>query len=147
MRVHAPDTVSALVIPPESRIRRGTVVDRLYGSTDKQEEVRVARPGLERKAALWRIAREFGCTSDDVAEAQGEIDRGYPLCGQPVPGGGGLLQGESPGHGPGLLNRAAYHACALVPEPSCAYGNMLLDRTSGGGCERSGGGPLREGDR
>ena len=29
----------------------------------------------------------------------------------------------------GLLNRAACHACALVPEPSCAYGNVLLDRT------------------
>ena len=37
--------------------------------------------------------------------------------------------GEQEGHGPGLLNRAACHACALVPEPSCAYGNVLLDRT------------------
>ena len=93
VRVHAPDTVSALVIPPESRIRRGTVVDRLYGSTDKQEEVRAARSGLPREAALRRIAREFGCTPAEVAEAQDEIDRGYPLCGQSVPGGG-LLQGE-----------------------------------------------------
>ena len=37
--------------------------------------------------------------------------------------------GEREGHGPGLLNRAACHACALVPEPSCACGNVLLDRT------------------
>ena len=36
--------------------------------------------------------------------------------------------GEREGHGPGLLNGAACHACALVPEPSCAYGNVLLDR-------------------
>lgn len=93
VRVHAPDTVSALVIPPESRIRRGTVVDCLYGSTDKQAEVRAARPGLQRKAALRRIAQEFGCTPDQVSEAQDEIDRGYPLYGQPLPGGG-LPQGE-----------------------------------------------------
>ena len=35
---------------------------------------------------------------------------------------------EQEGHGPDLLNRAACHACVLVPETSCAYGNVLLDR-------------------
>ncbi len=35
---------------------------------------------------------------------------------------------EHDGQGPGLLNRAACHACALVPEPACEYGNTLLDR-------------------
>ena len=35
---------------------------------------------------------------------------------------------EQEGHGPDLLNRAACHACALVPETSCPYGNVLLDR-------------------
>ena len=35
---------------------------------------------------------------------------------------------EQEGHGPDLLNRAACHACALVPEPSCSHGNVLLDR-------------------
>ena len=33
------------------------------------------------------------------------------------------------GQGPGQLNRAACQACALVPEPSCQHGNVLLDRT------------------
>jgi hypothetical protein len=32
------------------------------------------------------------------------------------------------GQGPGLLNRAACHACVLVPEPTCEYSNTLLDR-------------------
>ena len=36
---------------------------------------------------------------------------------------------EHEGQGPQLLNRAACHACVLIPEPSCAYGNTLLDRT------------------
>lgn len=35
---------------------------------------------------------------------------------------------EHEGQGPGLLNMAACHACALIPEPCCAYGNVLLDR-------------------
>ena len=35
---------------------------------------------------------------------------------------------EHDGQGPALLNRAACHACTLVPEPACEYGNTLLDR-------------------
>lgn len=35
---------------------------------------------------------------------------------------------ESPGQGLGNLNRAACHACALLPETSCEAGNTLLDR-------------------
>lgn len=32
------------------------------------------------------------------------------------------------GQGPAMLNLAACHACLLVPETSCMYGNVLLDR-------------------
>ncbi len=35
---------------------------------------------------------------------------------------------EHEGQGPSQLNRAACHACTLVPEPSCQFGNLLLDR-------------------
>jgi hypothetical protein len=35
---------------------------------------------------------------------------------------------EHEGQGPSQLNRAACHACALIPEPSCQFGNLLLDR-------------------
>jgi len=35
---------------------------------------------------------------------------------------------EHEGQGPGGLNRAACHACSLIPEPSCDYGNVFLDR-------------------
>jgi hypothetical protein len=37
--------------------------------------------------------------------------------------------GEHEGQGPSQLNLAACHACALVPEPSCQFSNLLLDRT------------------
>ena len=36
---------------------------------------------------------------------------------------------EHEGQGPGWLNRAACHACALLPETSCTYNNVFLDRT------------------
>jgi hypothetical protein len=35
---------------------------------------------------------------------------------------------EHQGQGPGWLNRAACHACALIPERSCQYKNVFLDR-------------------
>lgn len=35
---------------------------------------------------------------------------------------------ESEGQGPGSLNIAACHACALLPETSCELQNRLLDR-------------------
>ena len=35
---------------------------------------------------------------------------------------------EHEGQGPSWLNRAACHACSLIPEPSCEYSNVFLDR-------------------
>ena len=35
---------------------------------------------------------------------------------------------EMEGQGPAWLNRAACHACSLVPDTSCRYNNTLLDR-------------------
>src|SRR5262249_60480020 len=37
---------------------------------------------------------------------------------------------ESHGQGIDSLNRAACHACALLPETSCEEGNRFLDRTA-----------------
>lgn len=45
---------------------------------------------------------------------------------------------EHEGQGVGWLNRAACHACALVPEPSCEYNNIFLDRVFIKGSEESG---------
>lgn len=35
---------------------------------------------------------------------------------------------EMDGQGPSWLNRAACHGCALLPDTSCKYGNVFLDR-------------------
>jgi len=78
VRVHSPSTRNALVIPQESRIRRGTVTDRLYGSTRSLKTVRNARNPLARKATVKRLANEFRCTTEKIDEAIAEIDAGYP---------------------------------------------------------------------
>lgn len=80
-RLYAAVTVSALVIPPESRVRRGSVLDRLYCNRNLLEPIRKARrPELP----LKRAASELGCSIADVREAWQEICRenGYPLYGQ-----------------------------------------------------------------
>ena len=84
VRVHAHVTRTALVIPPESRIRRGTVTDRLYGNTRSQERIRNARNPLARRGVIRQLATDFGCRPDEIDKAVEEIDRGYPLYGKAV---------------------------------------------------------------
>lgn len=80
-RVFLPETVRALVIPPESRIRRGTVVDRLFGSSADQHDIARARPGLDKKSTLRRLSSKYDCTVKQLIDAMEKIERGYPLYG------------------------------------------------------------------
>ena len=84
VRVHSADNRTALVIPPESRIRRGTVVDRLYGNSKDQQRIRRARNPLAREGAIRTIATEYGCRPVDVEQAMEQIEEGYPLFGQAI---------------------------------------------------------------
>lgn len=94
VRVHASRTSNALVIPPESRIRKGTVVDRLYGSSDKQSILNSAGTALQRKRNLRIMAREWRCLPSEIEAAMKEIDSGYPLYDADPPEGGDLPRGE-----------------------------------------------------
>ena len=84
VRVHSPSTRTALVIPPESRIRRGTVTDRLYGSARNQQKIRSTRSPLARKSAIRQLASEYGCAPDEIEKAISAIDAGYPLYGRSI---------------------------------------------------------------
>ena len=86
VRVHYPETRTALVIPPESRIRQGTVTDRLYGSTRSQQSVQNARNPLARRAAVNRLADDFRCTPEEIERALRNINNGYPLYGRSITG-------------------------------------------------------------
>ena len=84
VRVHSTLTRTALVIPPESRIHRGTVLDRLYGSSGNKDRVRNARNGLDRRRVIRQLASEYRCADGDIENALAEIDAGYPLYGRSV---------------------------------------------------------------
>lgn len=83
-RVHSPTTSSALIIPPESRIRKGSIVDRLYSNSHKRHQIEKARTPLSLKGTLRQIAGEFRCSVNDVQQALTEIKKGYPLYGKNI---------------------------------------------------------------
>ncbi|MDJ0871235.1 MAG: DUF1998 domain-containing protein [Gammaproteobacteria bacterium] len=83
-RLYYPRTRSALVIPPESRVRRGTVLDRLYSNRADRDELDRARPGLARRQRLRSLASRYGCSPGEIDEAWDELNKGYPLYGQAV---------------------------------------------------------------
>ena len=81
-RIYQPVAVSALVIPPESRIRRGTVVDRLYRNSSDRRRIDKARTSLARKGALKTLANIYRCTTADIKDALADIAQDYPLYGE-----------------------------------------------------------------
>lgn len=81
VRVHQPHTRTVLVIPPESRIRRGTIVDRLYHNQDMRARIARARPGLARRSALAQASAQLRCEVSELTSALEEIEAGYPLYG------------------------------------------------------------------
>lgn len=95
-RLHLFSTRNALVIPPESRVRKGTVVDRLYSSSDKLKRLQRAKTGLLKKQAIKLICNEFQCEPEDIDEAVAQIEKGYPLYGEQLT--------------PGLLLESEYEA-------------------------------------
>jgi hypothetical protein len=78
-RIHSPTTDNALVIPPESRIRKGTIEDRLYCSSENRKQIEQARNGLARKSAFRRLATHLSCSPAEIEQAWIAISSGqYP---------------------------------------------------------------------
>ncbi len=67
---------TALVIPPESRVERGNVVDRLYCDRVLRDSLTGAKGS--RTSRIQRLANEMHCTRNDIEEALLDIERGYP---------------------------------------------------------------------
>jgi hypothetical protein len=72
---------SALVIPPESRVQRGSVVDRLYCNRSLLEPILKAK---NLTTSIINQARKSlnNCSSDDIRNAVEEIRNGFPLNGE-----------------------------------------------------------------
>lgn len=84
VRIHSPKTRNALVIPPESRLPKGSVVDRLHSSSQKRKQIEQAKYPDAKKSALSLIASELRCSVQQIEDALKEIDKGYPLYGQNI---------------------------------------------------------------
>jgi hypothetical protein len=80
-RIYESVTKVALVIPPESRVRKGTAVDRLYRNSEDRRKIDGARTPLAKKGTIRDIATRYQCTSADIEEALKDIEAGYPLYG------------------------------------------------------------------
>ena len=78
---------SGLVIPPESQVERGGLLDRLYCNHAARRELEGARTRLARGGLLRRLANEFGCTREALGEALEQIEAGWPLYGETATGG------------------------------------------------------------
>lgn len=82
MRVYAPVVETVLVIPPESRVRKGTVVDRLYRNSGERSRIDGTRTPFQRKSRIRELAEDYRCTPNDIENALDDIARGYPLYGE-----------------------------------------------------------------
>lgn len=80
-RVYSPVAAIALVIPPESRVRKGTAVDRLYRNSEDRRKIDGARTPLARKGAIREVATRYRCTAVDIEKALKDVEAGYPLYG------------------------------------------------------------------
>ncbi len=81
-RVYQPVAESVLVIPPESRVRKGTVVDRLYRNSGDRSRIDNARTPLAKKGIIRTLATEYRCKPNDIKTALDDLARGYPLYGE-----------------------------------------------------------------
>ncbi|KAF3983935.1 MAG: DUF1998 domain-containing protein [Methylococcales symbiont of Hymedesmia sp. n. MRB-2018] len=75
---YLPEQVNALVIPPESRISKSTIVDRLYNNSTALRELANIRMPLRKKGKLSSLASQYRCTLDEINKAIEDINNGYP---------------------------------------------------------------------
>lgn len=92
-RVYQAQTDIGLVIPPESRVRQGTVVDALYRNSKLRAEIDSADDREKRRIIKKQARDKYKCSVNEVENALIEIEKGYPLYGQSLTGGQ-LEEGE-----------------------------------------------------
>ena len=76
--VYLPERVNALVIPPESRISKTSIVDRLYNDSKVLREIDSIKIPLRRKGKIKEVATKLRCSVEEIKSAIDEIKAGYP---------------------------------------------------------------------
>lgn len=75
---YLPESVTALVIPPESRISKTTIVDKLYNNSTALRELNSTKTPLGKKSKLQRLATKYKSSVKDIKNAIMQIEEGYP---------------------------------------------------------------------
>lgn len=78
-RVHTPVNVSALVIPPESRIAHGTLTDKLYRHPKREILINARQNGQDSTDLQRELRSLFECDKIALEQAIIDIENGYPL--------------------------------------------------------------------
>ena len=81
-KLYYPSSRSGLVVPPESRVRRGSVLDRLYCGREQLAVLEKVRTPKSLQGQLRRLATELRCRPEEVEDAWTEIRKGWPLYGR-----------------------------------------------------------------
>ncbi len=77
--VYLPERSNAIVIPPESRISKSSIIDKLYNNSKVCREIENIKIPLRKKAKIKEVASQFRCHIDDIKSALIEIKSGYPF--------------------------------------------------------------------
>ncbi len=77
--VYFPERSNAIVIPPESRISKSSVIDKLYNNSKLCREIDSIKIPLRKKGKMKEIASLYRCSIEDIKEALAEIKTGYPF--------------------------------------------------------------------
>lgn len=78
-RIYSPSTMNALVIPPESRVDKSTVINRLFNNSKFRHDFDTARNNLQKKRVLKQAATKYRCSVDEISAAMRQIEDGYPF--------------------------------------------------------------------
>ncbi len=77
--VYLPERSNAIVIPPESRISKSSIIDKLYNNSKICREIESIKIPLRKKAKMKEVASQFRCNIDAIKNALIEIKSGYPF--------------------------------------------------------------------
>jgi hypothetical protein len=86
-RVYFPESDTALVIPPESRICKTSIVHQLFNNSKLCRELDSIKIPLRKKGALKKAATQFRCSVDQIKESLEQINNGYPFFGNSITDG------------------------------------------------------------
>lgn len=78
-RIYSPSTMNALVIPPESRVDKSTVINRLFNNSKFRHDFDHARNNLQKKRVLKQASTKYRCSVDEISAAMCQIEDGYPF--------------------------------------------------------------------